>query len=106
MEAYRDQYARRFNSGRNVVVLAVSVDSLHTLASWARELQTPILFGSDTGQSVGRIYGATRGAVDDRSLFVIDPAGRIVKRMQPFNELSASAYDELEAAVRRTLPKP
>ena len=106
MEAYRDQYAKLFNSGRNVVVLGVSVDPDTMLASWARDLQTPVLFGSDVGQAVGKQYGAVRGAVDDRSLFVIDSSGRIVKRMQPFNELSQSSYDSLQAAVRRTLPPP
>jgi peroxiredoxin len=104
MEAYRDQYAKLFDKGRNVVVLAVSVDPDTTLAAWARELDTPVLFASDTGQRLGRLYGSTRGALDDRSLFVIDPTGRIVKRMQPFVELAQSSYDELEAAVRTTLP--
>jgi peroxiredoxin len=104
MEAYRDQYAKLFNNGRNVVVLAVSVDADTALASWARDLQTPILLGSDVGQVVGRRYGSIRGGVDSRNLFVIDPAGRIVKRMTPFNELAQTSYDELEAAVKQTLP--
>jgi len=104
MEAYRDQYAKLFNSGRNVVVLAVSVDADTALASWARDLQTPVLFGSDVGQSVGRRYGSIRGGVDNRNLFVIDPAGRIAKRMTPFNELAQTSYDELQAAVKQTLP--
>jgi peroxiredoxin len=104
MEAYRDQYAKLFNAGRHVVVLGVSVDPDTMLAAWAGELQTPILFGSDIGQTVGKLYGSTSGAVDNRSLFVIDSSGRIVKRMQPFNELSAGSYLELEAAVRKTLP--
>ena len=104
MEAYRDQYAKLFNSGRNVVVIAVSVDADTALASWARDLQTPILFGSDVGQVVGRRYGSIRGGVDNRNLFVIDPAGRIAKRMTPFNELAQTSYDELEAAVKQTLP--
>jgi peroxiredoxin len=106
MEAYRDQYAKLFNNGRDVVVLGVSVDPDTMLAAWARELQTPVLFASDTSQTVGKLYGATQGKLDNRSLFVIDPAGRIVKRMQPFNQLAASAYDELGAAVQRTLPVP
>jgi peroxiredoxin len=101
MEAYRDQYAKLFNSGRNVVVLAVSVDADTALASWARDLQTPVLFGSDVGQVVGHRYGSTRGGVDNRNLFVIDSAGRIVKRMTPFNELAQTSYDELEQAVRK-----
>jgi peroxiredoxin len=104
MEAYRDQYAKLFNSGRNVVVLAVSVDADTALASWARDLQTPVLFGSDVGQIVGRRYGSIRGGVDNRNLFVIDPAGRIAKRMTPFNELAQTSYDELQAAVKQTLP--
>ena len=104
MEAYRDQYAKLFNGGRNVVVLAVSVDPDTALASWARDLQTPILFGSDVGQAIGRRYGSIRGGVDNRNLFVIDPAGRIAHRMTPFNELSQAAYDELAAAVKKTIP--
>jgi peroxiredoxin len=104
MEAYRDQYAKLFNNGRNVVVLGVSVDPDTMLAAWARELQTPVLFASDTAQTVGKLYGATQGKLDNRSLFVIDPGGRIIKRMQPFNQLASSAYDELEAAVQQTLP--
>ena len=104
MEAYRDQYAKLFNSGRNVVVLGVSVDPDTMLSAWARELQTPVLFASDVGQKVGTMYGSIRGKLDNRSLFVVDPSGRIVKRMQPFDELSQGAYDELEAAVKQTLP--
>src|SRR5215207_7180336 len=102
MEAYRDQYAKLFNGGRNVVVLAVSADADTALASWARDLQTPLLFGSDVGNAIGRRYGAPRGS--SRNLFVIDPSGRIAKRMAPFNELAQTAYDELESAVKKTLP--
>ncbi len=105
MEAYRDQYAKLFNNGKNVVVLGVSVDPDTTLASWARDQQTPLLYASDVGQKVGKLYGAISGVQDDRTLFVIDPAGKIVKRMQPFNSLSQAAYDDLEAAVKQTLPE-
>ncbi|HTK48878.1 MAG TPA: redoxin domain-containing protein [Gemmatimonadaceae bacterium] len=104
MEAYRDQYAKLFNQGRGVVVLAVSVDPDTMLAAWARELETPLLFGSDSGQVVGKRYGAIRGTIDNRSLFVIDPSGRIAHRMLPFNELSQAAYEELAEAVKKTLP--
>ena len=105
MEAYRDQYAKLFNNGKNVIVLGVSVDPDTTLASWARDQQTPLVYASDAGQKVGKLYGATSGTVDDRTLFVIDPAGKIVKRMQPFNALSQAAYEDLEAAVKQTLPE-
>ena len=105
MEAYRDQYAKLFNSGRKVVVLAVSVDPDTALASWARDLETPVLFASDVGQTVGKRYGSIRGGVDNRNLFVIDPTGRIAHRMTPFNELAQTSYEELEAAVKKTLPQ-
>ena len=104
MEAYRDQYAKLFNNGQNVVVIGVSVDPDTALASWARDLQTPILLASDVGQVVGKRYGSIRGGLDSRNLFVIDPTGRIAHRMLPFNELSAAAYDELAEAVKKTLP--
>jgi peroxiredoxin len=103
MEAYRDQYAKLFDGGRNVVVIGISVDPDTMLASWARQLGTPILFASDSAQVAGKLYASVRGKLDNRSLFVIDSAGRIVKRMQPFNELAQSSYDELEAAVKQTL---
>ena len=104
MEAYRDQYAKLFNSGRGVVVIGISVDADTMLASWARDLQTPVLFGSDVGQKVGKLYGSTRGALDSRSVFVVDPTGKVVKRMLPFNELAQASFDELEDAVKGTLP--
>ena len=103
MEAYRDQYATLFNSGRNVVAIGVSVDADTALASWARDLGTPILYGSDAEQTVGRLYGAVVGTrkVNARHVYVIGPDGRIAHRLVPFNELSADAYAELEKAVDR-----
>ena len=106
MEAYRDQYAKLFTTGRPVVVIGISVDPDTLLAAWARDLGTPMLFASDSAQVAGKLYGSVRGKVDNRSLFVIDPTGRIVKRMQPFNELAQSSYDDLELAVKQTLPAP
>jgi peroxiredoxin len=104
MEAYRDQYATLFNGGRNVVAIAISVDADTTLASWARDLRTPILFGSDPDQTVGKRYNATLGArkFNARHVYVVGPDGRIAHRLVPFNELSADAYTELEQAVDRT----
>jgi peroxiredoxin len=103
MEAYRDQYATLFNGGRNVVAIAVSVDADTTLASWARDLRTPILFGSDLDQVVGRAYGAAMSTrkFNARQVYVIGPDGRIAHKLVPFNELSADAYTQLEQAVDR-----
>jgi peroxiredoxin len=103
MEAYRDQYATLFNGGRNVVAIAVSVDPDTTLAAWARELRTPILFGSDPEQTVGRVYSAAMATrkFNARHVYVIAPDGRIAHRFVPFNELSADAYTQLDQAVEQ-----
>ena len=103
MEAYRDQYATLFNGGRKVVVIGVSVDPDTALYSWARDLSTPVLFGSDPDQTVSKRYGAVRpnSKYNPRHLYVIGPDGRIAHKMVPFNELSADSYTQLEKAVKQ-----
>jgi len=103
MEAYRDQYATLFKNGRNVVVIAVSVDADTTQAAWAREKDFPVLFASDSGGRVGQLYNAydAKNAMDNRSLFVIGPDGRVGYIAKPFNVMSANAYTELGNAVDR-----
>ena len=103
MDAYRDQYAQIFNGGQGVTLLAISADADTTLASWARDKDYPFTFLSDVGAKVGQQYGAfvstPRGALDNRSLFIIDREGKIAHVMAPFREVDATAYEELEKAV-------
>ena len=108
MEAYRDQYATLFNNGQKVVVLAVSVDPDTALVSWARDESFPMLFASDPGGSVGRRYGAfdAKNKLDDRSLFVIGPDGRVAYVAKPFRQMAAEAYTDLAQAVDRLSPPP
>ena len=103
MEAYRDQYAKLFNGGKGVVVIATSVDSDTALASWAHDSSFPILFASDVGGAIGRAYGVYNPSLklDTRVVFVIGPDGKIAYRASPFHELSADAYTELAAAVAK-----
>jgi peroxiredoxin Q/BCP len=107
MEAYRDQYATLFNNGRHVTVIGISVDPDTALASWAHDAQFPILFASDPTGDIGRRYGARNEQykLDDRSLFVIAPDGRVAYVAQPFKELSPKAYTDLAAAVDALAPK-
>ena len=108
MEAYRDQYATLFNNGRNVTVIGISVDADTTLASWARDEDFPVVFASDPGSKVGQLYGAydAKNKVDNRSLFVISPDGRVTYVAKPFKVLTPSAYTELAAAVDSLAPPP
>ena len=103
MNAYRDQYATLFNGGNKVVLLAISVDSAPALASWAKDAGYPFRFLSDPDGRVGKLFGAwsEKYQVDNRSLFVIGPDGRIQHRQTPFREIDPTAYTELEAAVDR-----
>lgn len=105
MDAYRDQYAQIFKGGQGVTLLAISADADTTLASWARDKDYPFTFLSDVGAKVGQQYGAfvstPRGALDNRSLFIIDREGKIAHVMAPFREVDATAYEELEKAVDR-----
>ncbi len=101
MEAYRDQYAKLFNNGRNVAVIAISVDPDTMQASWAHDEDFPVVFASDNTGAVGKLYGARaeRFGVDDRSLFVVGPDGRVTYVTRPFNVLSQQAYTDLANAV-------
>ncbi len=109
MEAYRDQYARIFRGGRDIVLIAMSTDDVESLASWAKDADFPFLFGSDAESSVGKAYGAWRslpggGAIDNRTLFVVDAEGVIRYVAAPFREVDPTAYDELTGAIDRIAP--
>jgi peroxiredoxin len=105
MEAYRDQYAKLFNNGKNVVVIAMSVDPDTTLASWAHDEGFPILFASDVGGAIGQRYGVfnPQAKMDTRVVFVIGPDGKITYRAMPFRELTDAAYTELGEAVGKAV---
>jgi peroxiredoxin len=101
MHAYRDQYAKLFHGGKNVILIAISADSAEALASWARDDQFPFLMASDTGAVVGREYGAwvPRYHTDNRTLFIVGPDGKIAWRAAPFREIDPTAYAALGAAI-------
>ena|SRR5581483_4258688 len=101
MHAYRDQYAKLFRDGQDVILIAISTDRPDTLAAWARDDQFQFLFASDTASVAGRMYGATASkyGMDNRSLFVIGRDGKVAHRQVPFREIDPTAYTELGAAL-------
>src|SRR5438105_3967723 len=103
MHAYRDQYAQLFHDGRNVVLIAISLDLADTLAAWARDDEFPYLFASDSGGVIGKTYGAhnPKFGLDNRNLFVVGPDGKIAHVMAPFREIDPEAYKELAGAIYR-----
>ena len=91
-----------------MVVIAISADADTTLASWAREQHFPMLFGSDVGGKVGALYETfdAKRNQDTRSLFVIDPAGKVAYVTRPFRPLVQQAYTDLAAVVDKLAPLP
>ncbi|MFL5501969.1 MAG: redoxin domain-containing protein [Gemmatimonadaceae bacterium] len=108
MEAYRDQYATLFNNGRNVTVIGISVDPDTALASWAHDEDFPVVFASDPGGVVGKLYGAydAKNNLDNRSLYVIRADGRVAYVTKPFKVLTPAAYTDLGAVVDSLSPPP
>lgn len=104
MEAYRDRYASLFRGGHDVTLIAVSTDDPKTLAAWGADEKFPFTLASDADGTAGTRYGTFDPAakLDERTLFVIGPDGRITYRARPFRELVESAYTDLGAAVSAT----
>ncbi|HSB55578.1 MAG TPA: redoxin domain-containing protein [Gemmatimonadales bacterium] len=107
MDAYRDQYATLFRGGKKVVLLAVSADPDTALASWARDKQYPFRFLSDPDGAVGRKYGAwePKYKLDNRTLYVVGPDGKISYVADPFQEIDPKAYTSLDAAIAKASGK-
>ena len=103
MDAYRDQYATLVGDTSKVTLLAVSVDPAAELASWAKDKDYPFTFLSDLDGAMGRAFGAwePKYRMDNRTLFVVAPGGKVAHVMAPFREVDPQAYVELREAIAK-----
>jgi peroxiredoxin Q/BCP len=101
MDAYRDQYATVFKGGKGIVLLAISVDPAAELASWAKDRGYPFRFLTDPEGAVGKRYGVFEPGykMDNRTVYVVGPDGRITHVAAPFQEIDPKAYDDLRIAI-------
>jgi peroxiredoxin Q/BCP len=109
MQAYRDQYARVFKDGQNVILIGISNDPAEELASWAKDDDFQYLFGSDPTSSGFSAFGGDprdNGMVGARTVIVVGPDGRIAEVIPSFNQVDPQAYDQLQAAIDRVTPEP
>lgn len=109
MQAYRDQYARVFKNGQNVVLMGMASDPVEELASWAHDDDFQFLMGSDPSGSVFQAFGGVprdNGMPGARTVIVVDPQGRVSHVMPSFNQVDPAAYDELQAAIEAVTPEP
>jgi peroxiredoxin len=103
MDAYRDQYATLLHNGEKVVLVAISVDGPAELTSWAQDRKYPFRLLSDPDGRVGKAYGAyeAKYKLDNRTLFVVTPGGKISYVANPFQEIDPQAYRDLGEAIDR-----
>jgi peroxiredoxin len=108
MQAYRDQYARLFNSGQDVHLIGISNDTAEELASWANDDDFQFLFGSDPESAGYAAFGGDprdNGMVGSRAVIVIAPDGTIAHVMPTFNQVDPAAYQELAEVIDRLSPE-
>ena len=109
MNAYRDQYASLFRGGRDIVLIAISPDTPEALRSWAKDADFPFLFASDPEGATYAAYGGaprSNGMPGGRSVIVVGPDGRIAEAIPRFREVDPTAYEELQAIIKRVAPAP
>jgi len=99
MKTLTEQYGSLF--GDDVVVVGISADSLQTHQRFASSLNLPFRLLSDLDQKVSRKFGsADRNGYNRRTVYVIDPTGRVSYTDLRFGALDPKAYSRLKSAVR------
>jgi peroxiredoxin Q/BCP len=101
MTHYRDAYDSIFHGGNGVTLLSISTDSVKDIASWAADSGFQWSFLSDVNAMAGHEYATMYPGrnMERRVVFVIAPDGKISYVMNPFNEIDATAYQQLTAAI-------
>jgi peroxiredoxin (alkyl hydroperoxide reductase subunit C) len=87
---------------RGAEILAVSTDSVYTLGVFQAALGgLPFPLGSDWMRDVSRAYGVLieNQGIARRSVFVIDPDGRIVYENREFQAGNTAHYQAALAAL-------
>lgn len=99
MRTFAEQYDSLF--GRDVVLVAISTDSLGTHKRFAASLGLPFRLLSDPDQRVSKQYSSKDpDGYNRRTVYVIGPDGKVKFRNMNFNALDPRDYAELRAAVR------
>jgi thioredoxin-dependent peroxiredoxin len=101
LSKFRDEYATLFGNG--VVVLPISIDSIGSHASWAKDASFPFTLVSDPDQTIAKQYGsAVPGRkYSSRTVWVIGKDGKILYRDLRFGALNEDAYKTLAAEVAK-----
>jgi peroxiredoxin Q/BCP len=102
MQTFTERYDELF--GPDVVVAAISYDSVETQARFASSLGVPFKLLSDPNLAVAKKYGsANSDGKARRTVYVIDKSGRVAYRDLRFNAVDPSSYSDLKQAVQAAL---
>jgi peroxiredoxin Q/BCP len=101
MRTFAEQYDSLF--GTDVVLVAISTDSLETHRRFAQSLKLPFRLLSDPDQRVSKQYASKDpDGYNRRTIYVIGPDGRVAFRNLQFNALDPQDYAELRSAIKST----
>jgi peroxiredoxin Q/BCP len=99
MRTFAEQYDSLF--GPDVVLVAISTDSVETHNRFAKSLNLPFRLLSDPEQRVSKQYASKdEGGYNRRTVYVVGPDGRVKFRNMSFNALDPHDYAELRQAIR------
>jgi peroxiredoxin Q/BCP len=100
LNKFRDEYATLFGDG--VEVLPISIDTIETHASWAKDSKFPFALVADPKGEIATKYGSQglRNRTFQRTVFVIGKDGKIAYSARPFAALAQDGYDKLAAAIK------
>jgi peroxiredoxin Q/BCP len=99
MRTFAEQYDSLF--GPEVVLVAISTDSVQTHGRFAASLGLPFRLLSDPEQRVSKLYASKDpDGYNRRTVYVVGPDGRVKFRNLSFNALDPKDYGELRTAIR------
>lgn len=102
MRTFAEQYDSLF--GPEVVLVAISTDSVETHKRFAASLGLPFRLLSDPDQRVSKQYSSKDpDGYNRRTVYVVGPDGRVKFRNMRFNALDPKDYAELRAAVKSSI---
>ena len=99
MRTFAEQYDSLF--GSDVVVVAISTDSVSTHQRFAESLKLPFRLLSDPEQRVSKQYASKDAdGYNRRTVYVVAPDGRVAYRNLQFDALDPKDYADLRVAVK------
>lgn len=101
LNKFRDDYTTLFGDG--VVALPVSIDTLESHTSWAKEAHFPFSMIADPKGELATKYGSFRPGAKyfGRTIFVIGKDGKISYESMRFNVQAQDQWDTLAQEIKK-----